>query len=299
MIYTLTFNPAIDYVMHVDGVKKGTVNRASEEAYYFGGKGINVSVVLNTLGIESVALGFIAGFTGRVLQSGLSEMKVATDFVELPAGFTRINVKLKSDAETEINGRGPEIDSDSLDQMKTRLDKLDSNDILVISGLIPDSVPADFIHIIMKEAADKGVVTIIDAAGSTMMEMLEYKPFLIKPNNRELADMLGEKMESTTEIIAGTRKLREMGARNILVSRGGNGAVLMDEDGEIHIAKAIRGKVKNSVGAGDAMVAGFLTGFMRKRDYEYALKLGIAAGTATACRAGRATAEDIKETLNF
>lgn len=293
MVYTVTFNPAIDYVVHADEIKVGGVNRTKSEKIYFGGKGINVSMVLSELGVKSKALGFIAGFTGDAIEKGVSEKGVETDFIRLENGFSRINVKIKSEnntkycTETELNGQGPAIDEKALNALFEKLDKLSEGDILVLAGSIPDSMPADIYEKILERLQNKNIKAVVDATKNLLMNVLKYKPFLIKPNNHELGEMFGVTLKTNDEISEYAQKLKDMGARNVLVSMAGDGALLLDENGKTHVCGVCRGTVKNSVGAGDSMVAGFIAG-SEQGDYEYALKLGTAAGGATAFSDGLA-----------
>ncbi len=287
MVYTVTFNPAIDYVVHTDEIKVGGVNRAKTEKIYFGGKGINVSMVLSELGVKSKALGFIAGFTGDAIEKGVSEKGIDTDFVRLENGFSRINVKIKSENETELNGQGPTIDEKALNALFEKLDKLSEGDTLVLAGSIPDSMPADIYEKILERLQNKNIKAVVDATKNLLMNVLKYKPFLIKPNNHELGEMFGVTLKTNDEIAEYAQKLKDMGARNVLVSMAGDGALLLDENGKTHVCGVCKGTVKNSVGAGDSMVAGFIAG-SEQGDYEYALKLGTAAGGATAFSDGLA-----------
>ena len=281
MVYTVTFNPAIDYVIQMDELKTGSVNRSKSERMYCGGKGINVSLVLAELGIKSKALGFVAGFTGKAIEDGVTEKGVQTDFVHLKSGCSRINVKIKSADETEINGQGPEISDDAIDRLYDKLDELSCGDVLVLAGSIPDSLPSDIYEKILSHISDKKIRIVVDATKDLLLNVLKYKPFLIKPNNHELGELFGTELKSIGEIVDCAKKLKEMGAVNVLVSMAGDGAILLDENGEIHQCGVCKGKVKNSVGAGDSMVAGFIAG-LENGDYEYALKLGTATGGATA-----------------
>ncbi|MBP3760060.1 MAG: 1-phosphofructokinase [Ruminococcus sp.] len=296
MIYTVTFNPAVDYVVHVENMKNGSVNRSSCEEIYFGGKGINVSVVLNELGVPSVALGFVAGFTGQAIRDGIENIGIRTDFINLGSGNSRINIKIKSSQETEINGQGPFIDDKALDEFFRKLDMLKDNDILILAGSIPKSLPDDIYERILSRTADKNIRTVVDATNKLLLNTLKYKPFLIKPNNHELGEMFGVNISETDDIVKYARKLHDMGAENVLVSMAEKGALLVDENNQIHICGVCRGNVKNSVGAGDSMVAGFVAGSMNG-DYEYALKLGTAAGGATAFSDGLAVKDKIFELL--
>lgn len=302
MIYTVTFNPAVDYVVHTDEISIGSVNRAKDEKIYFGGKGINVSMVLSELGVKSKALGFVAGFTGDAIEKGVAEKGIETDFVHLDNGFSRINVKMKSEskaescAETELNGQGPKIDGKALDKLFEKLDKLSSGDTIILAGSIPDSMPADIYEKILERLQNKNVKAVVDATKDLLMNVLKYKPFLIKPNNHELGEMFGVTLKTNAEIAEYAQKLKEMGARNVLVSMAGDGALLLDENGKTHVCGVCKGTVKNSVGAGDSMVAGFIAG-SENGDYEYALKLGTAAGGATAFSDGLAEKTLIDELL--
>lgn len=292
MVYTVTFNPAIDYVVHTDGMTVGSINRAKSEKIFFGGKGINVSIVLSELGITSKALGFVAGFTGAAIEQGIAEKGIETDFVHLDNGFSRINVKIKSGSETELNGQGPAIDDKALGALFGKLDNLSDGDTIVLAGSIPDCMPSDSYERILEHLSGKNIRTVVDATKDLLMNVLKYRPFLIKPNNHELGEMFGVTLETNDEIAAYAGKLKDMGARNVLVSMAGDGALLLDENGKTHICGVCKGTVKNSVGAGDSMVAGFIAG-CEKGDYEYALKLGTAAGGATAFSDGLAQREEI------
>lgn len=296
MIYTVTFNPAIDYVVHTGKMEVGSVNRSESEEKYFGGKGINVSFVLSELGIRSIALGFVAGFTGEAIEKGVAAKGVETDFVHLENGFSRINVKIKSDNETELNGQGPKISQAALDSLFNKLDKLRDGDTLVLAGSVPNTLPSDIYEKILEFLSDRKIKTVVDAANDLLKNALKYRPFLIKPNNHELGEMFGVKLNSRSEIAEYAAKLKEMGARNVLVSMAEDGALLLDENGKTHICGVCKGAVKNSVGAGDSMVAGFIAGSLAG-DYEYALKLGTAAGGATAFSDGLAQKDDIYRLL--
>ena len=296
MVYTVTFNPAIDYVVHTGTMKLGEVNRSASEEMYFGGKGINVSAVLKELGISSKALGFTAGFTGEAIENGIRAMGIESDFVRLKSGSSRINVKIKADEETELNGQGPHIDDSALEELFKKLDKLTDGDILVLAGSIPSSLPSDIYERIMQRLSDRKIRTVVDATKDLLLNVLKYKPFLIKPNDRELGEMFGVRLGSEGEIEQYARRLREMGAGNVLVSMAGDGAILIDESGNTHRCGVCKGEVRNSVGAGDSMVAGFIAGSL-EGDYEYALRLGTAAGGATAFSDGLASREKIDELL--
>lgn len=292
MVYTVTFNPAIDYVVHTDEMKVGSVNRSRSEEIYFGGKGINVSIVLSELGIKSKAMGFVAGFTGEAIEKGVAEKGIETDFVHLENGYSRINVKIKSGAETELNGQGPEIGGKALDELFEKLDKLEDGDTIVLAGSIPGTLPSDIYEKILQRLSDRKIKTVVDATKDLLINVLKYKPFLIKPNNYELGEIFGVTLTSNDEIAKYAGKLKEMGARNVLVSMAGDGALLLDENGKTHICGVCNGTVKNSVGAGDSMVAGFIAG-SQEGDYDYALRLGTATGGATAFSDGLATKSEI------
>ena len=292
MIYTVTFNPAVDLVVSADHINTGAVNRLKSEEIYFGGKGINVSIVLNELGIKSRAFGFIAGFTGEAIENGLASQGIETGFVRLKNGFSRINVKIKSDEETELNGRGPDIPDDAVAELFERLEMIKDGDTLVLAGSIPPSLPSDIYEKILAHLEGRKIRTVVDATKDLLLNVLKYHPFLVKPNNHELGEMFGVKLETTEQIAEYAGKLRDMGARNVLVSMAGDGALLLDENGKIHTCGVCKGTVKNSVGAGDSMVAGFIAG-SENGDYEYALKLGTACGGATAFSEGLAKKDDI------
>lgn len=294
MVYTVTFNPAIDYVVHTGEMKLGATNRSEREEMYFGGKGINVSIVLRELGIDSKAFGFTAGFTGEAIEKGLADVGIDTDFVRLEKGNSRINVKIKASEETELNGQGPDIDDKAISALFEKLDKLSDGDTLVLAGSIPSSLPADIYERILERLSGRNIRAVVDATKDLLLNVLKYKPFLIKPNNHELGEMFGVTLNSDEEIETYARKLQEMGAVNVLISMAGDGAILIDEYGKMHRCGVCKGVVKNSVGAGDSMVAGFIAGVI-KGDYEYALKLGTAAGGATAFSDGLATKEEITE----
>ena len=296
MIYTLTFYPAIDYVMYFDGVDFGKTSRAKDEYTVIGGKGINVSVVLNRLGAKTVAMGFVAGFTGDAIKSELEKDGIKTDFVQLEKGISRINVKVKSESETELNGKGPEIPESAVDELYKKLDGIKEGDTLVLAGSVPESLPRDIYSRIMERLCHKNIKVVVDAEGELLLNCLKYKPFLIKPNHHELGAIFGKELKSQDEIVNHAKKLQEMGAENVLVSMGGEGAVLVDQNGNVHFCPAFSGELKNSVGAGDSMVAGFLKG-IETNDFGYALKLGTASGSATAFCVGLATKEDIMKLI--
>ena len=297
MIYTVTFNPAIDYVVWLDRLEPGSINRARQELIQFGGKGINVSVVLGNLGVDNRALGFLAGFTGQAVEQGLAQMGVQTDFIHLEAGVTRINVKIKGGEETELNGRGPDIDPAALGQLFEKLNGLAGPDILVLAGSIPASLPSDVYEQIMARLDGTGVRVVVDAEGELLSNVLRYRPFLIKPNNLELGGIFGRELHTLEEIRECAAALQERGARNVLVSMAGDGAILLDEQGGFHQIAAPQGTVRNSVGAGDSMVAGFLAGYLQSGSFEQALRMGAATGSATAFSDGLATRETVEGLL--
>lgn len=295
MIYTVTFNPAVDYVVRAEKIISGEVNRSDSEEIFFGGKGINVSLVLAQLGIKSCALGFVAGFTGSAIEQGVRDAGVETDLVHLEKGFSRINVKLKAEQETEINGQGPDIGEEALSQLYEKLDRLQSGDTLVLAGSVPKTLPSDIYESILARLSGKSVRFVVDASGQLLMNVLKYRPFLIKPNDKELSEMFGVKLTDAEQIAEYAEKLREMGAQNVLVSMAGDGALLVDENGDIHRCGVCKGTVRNSVGAGDSMVAGFVAG--ADKGYDYALRLGTACGGATAFSDGLAQRKDIDRLL--
>lgn len=286
MIYTITFNPAVDYVVTADTFRTGKTNRTKTENIVFGGKGVNVSLLLHALNTNSVALGFIAGFTGRALREGVENEGVTTDFIEVENGFTRINLKLHAEEETELNGSGPEISEENLKVFFEKLKALTSEDILVLSGSVPKSLPKDIYAQIAKLAQEKGVRFIADAAGDLLLSTLEFEPFLVKPNREELSEMSSAPAESDEQVIALAEKLKKRGAQNVLVSMAGDGAILLTADDRIYFAPAAKGTLVNSTGAGDSMVGGFLAEFTRSGDFEKALSMGTAAGGATAFSVG-------------
>lgn len=297
MIYTVTFNPSLDYVVQVKGFQGDTVNRVSSENLYAGGKGNNVAVVLSNLGLKSRALGFRAGFTGIAMEQMLQEYGCDTDFIPLEEGMTRINVKVKSEKEFEINGQGPMIPEEKIEQLYRKIDMLKKEDVLVLSGSIPNTLPSDVYEQIMKRLDGKGVRISVDATQDLLFKVLKYHPFLIKPNNYELGEMFGIVLESDGQIIEYAKKLQDMGACNVLVSMAGDGAILVAENGEVWKLLPPKGVVVNSVGAGDSMVAGFLAGYLKSGNYEKALRLGTAAGSATAFTSWLAGREEIEALL--
>lgn len=298
MIYTVTFNPSLDYVIGVEHLMLGGINRTTHEEIYPGGKGNNVAVVLSNLGVRSKALGFVAGFTGKQLEEMLQEYGCYTDFIWLDEGVTRINVKISSDEESEINGQGPLITEQAIEELYEKLDQMANGDILVLAGSIPNTLPEDIYERIMARLSGKGIHFVVDATKDLLLNVLKYHPFLIKPNNHELGEMFHTELRTDEEIIEYAKKLQEMGAENVLVSMAGDGAILLTEKGEVHKGLPPKGTVKNSVGAGDSMVAGFLTGYLNTGDYQKAFELGITTGSASAFVYWLATREEIEALLN-
>lgn len=297
MIYTLTFNPSLDYIVTVPEFTCGIVNRTTEEIIFPGGKGINVSMVLKNLGFENTALGFLAGFTGDKLKTLLEEKGVHAEFIEVETGMTRINVKLRSNQETEINGQGPAIEDADIRKLYERLDQLTEGDILIMAGSIPDIMPGTMYMDIMQHLKEKNLKIVVDATKDLLVNVLQYHPFLIKPNNHELEEIFRVTIKDKAEVITYARKLQEKGARNVLVSMAGAGAVLAAEDGSIYQADAPKGKVVNSVGAGDSMVAGFLAGYLESETYKTAFQMGVCTGSASAFSEELATKQEVIELL--
>ena len=298
MIYTVTFNPAIDYVVELVSFNIGEINRTTREYMNLGGKGVNVSRVLTNLEVPNVALGFVAGFTGDALRTGLERMGVKTDFISLEEGNTRINVNIKGVEETDINARGPEIPNSAIDELFKKLNNLQSGDTLVLAGSIPTSLPNDMYERIMERLYGKGIRFVVDATRDLLVKSLKYEPFLIKPNNHELGEIFGLELTTDNEIIYYARELKKQGAKNVLISMAGDGAILVDENDVAHKIGTPKGKVKNSVGAGDSMVAGFCAGYLEKGDYKYALRMGTAAGSASAFSESLATKQEVIDLLN-
>lgn len=297
MIYTITFNPALDYIVKMDEFNLGNVNRSNNEFVYAGGKGINVSIVLNNLGVKSKALGFIAGFTGEEIERRVREFGCDTEFIKLKEGMSRINVKIKADVESEINGGGPNISSDALEELYKKLDTLTVGDILVLAGSIPKTMPTDVYERIMERLQEKNIKFIVDTTGESLLKVLKYNPFLIKPNHHELGELFGVKLNSKEEIIEYAKKLKDMGAQNVIISMAGDGAILIDSNGGVTTSNVPKGVVKNSVGAGDSMVAGFIAGYLNSEKIEDGFKLGVATGSASAFSEGLATKDYVYELL--
>lgn len=293
MIYTLTFNPSLDYIVTVPRFTCGIVNRTKEEVIFPGGKGINVSMVLKNLGFENTALGFLAGFTGDKLKSLVEEKGIHAEFISVKEGMSRINVKLRSEQETEINGQGPAIGETDIQKLYERLEQLKDGDILVMAGSIPDVMPGTMYMDIMKHLRDKKLKIVVDATKDLLVNVLEYHPFLIKPNNHELGEIFGVTIQEKEDVVAYAKKLQEKGARNVLISMAGDGAVLVAEDGTVYQSGAPKGKVVNSVGAGDSMVAGFLAGYLEHGSYEKAFRMGVCTGSASAFSEQLATKEEV------
>lgn len=297
MIYTITFNPAIDYIIGLDSLKLNAVNRTISEKIFFGGKGINVSYILNQFNVPNIALGFVAGFTGKAIEDGVQNMGINTDFVHLKDGFSRINVKIKSNEETEINGQGADISQEELQMLYSKLDSITKDDFLVLAGSVPKSLPSDIYEKILERLSNRGVNFVVDATNQLLLNSLKYKPFLIKPNHIELAEMFNVELNSNEDIIFYARKLKTMGAINVLISMAERGSILIDENDLVHIVKAPKGEVVNSVGAGDSMLAGFLASYTTNYSYDEALKLGTACGSATTFSEGLAEKSFIEKIL--
>jgi len=299
MIYTLTLNPSIDYVVHLDKFVSGITNRTNSEEYYIGGKGINVSCILAQLDIKSTALGFTAGFTGEAIERGLEEMGICSDFIRLREGISRINIKVKADRESEINCQGPHISDDEMDQLLSRIGQVQDGDTVVLAGSIPKTVADDTYERILRIISGRQVRIVVDATKKLLVNCLVHKPFLIKPNRQELSEIFGTSADSEEETARCAEELMRQGARNVIVSLGGEGAVLFAEDGKAYHSGTVREKVLNTVGSGDSMVAGFIAGYEQTGDYGYALKLGAACGNATAFSPGLADRKKIYEVLEM
>ncbi len=295
MIYTVTFNPSIDYIVTVEDLKLGEVNRTSKELMFPGGKGINVSMVLKNLGFDNTALGFLAGFTGDSIEQMLKANGVTTDFIKVKEGVSRINVKIRASEESEINGMGPAISKDDIDELYKKLDKLKDGDVLCLAGSIPSVMPSTMYSDIMKYLEGKDIKIVVDATRDLLVNVLEYKPFLIKPNNHELGEIYNVTLKTREEVVPYAKKMQEAGARNVLISMAGEGAVLVAEDGSVYMSEAPKGKVVNSVGAGDSMVAGFVSGYLESGDYKQALRKGLLTGSASAFSEELATKEEVEK----
>lgn len=297
MIYTVTFNPSLDYIVSVDNLTLGAVNRTNREIINPGGKGINVSLVLRNLGVDSTALGFMAGFTGEEISRRLEEQGIKSDFIRVENGLSRINVKVRSNEESEINGMGPAIADGDIEKLYEQLEFLKDGDILVLAGSIPSVMPETMYSDIMNRLSGKKLKIVVDATRDLLVNVLKYHPFLIKPNNHELGEIYGVSLETRDDVVPYARKLQEEGARNVLISMAGEGAVLLTEDGQVYQSEAPEGVVQNSVGAGDSMVAGFVAGYLASGDYEQAFYTGICTGSASAFSEGMATREAVQELL--
>ena len=297
MIYTITFNPALDYISQVEKFEIGKINRTKTEKILPGGKGLNVSTVLKNLGIESTALGFIAGFTGKELKRNIEEKGIKTDFIKVEKGITRINVKISSNEETALNGNGPEITEEDINKLLEKIQKITEEDMVILAGNIPRCINNDIYGIICKTLEKNNVTFVVDATKELLMNVLKYKPFLIKPNKEELEETFKEKIETKEEIIVHAKKLQQIGAQNVLISLGGEGAILVTTEGKEYYSKAPKGKVLNTVGAGDSMVAGFIAGYEQSGDFEQAFKMGIATGSASSFSMNLATAEEVANLL--
>ena len=298
MIFTVTFNPSLDYIVRVDEMRLGTINRTNYEQLLPGGKGINVSIVLGNLGHPSRALGFSAGVTGVALEELLADSGVDADLVHVKAGFTRINAKVKAVEETEINGQGPRIAPEDVDALFSKLDVLGQDDTLVISGSVPNTLPSDMYEQVMERLAGRGVRIVVDAERDLLTRVLPYRPFLVKPNNHELGDIFGVTLKTRDEVVLYARRMQEMGAQNVLVSMAGEGGVLVAADGQVYQSPAAKGTVVNSVGAGDSCVAGFLAGLMETGSYQTAFRMGLAAGSASAFSDHLATRPEVEDLMS-
>lgn len=297
MIYTVTLNPSIDYIVRLNDLTLGITNRTTSEEYYFGGKGINVSLVLAELDLDSTALGFVAGFTGEAIEKGIKNDRIHTEFIKLKEGNSRINVKIKADEETEINGQGPHIYPDELEKLMEKLDEIQDGDTLILAGSIPNTLPDDIYERMLERLKDKDIRIVVDATKKLLINSLKYKPFLIKPNRQEISEIFGVDVKTEEDTEKYAKKLMEMGAQNVLISLGGEGAMLIDENSEKHKMGVLKEKVINTVGSGDSMVAGFVAGYEKEKSYPYALKLGSVCGNATAFLPGLATKKKINELL--
>lgn len=298
MIFTVTFNPSLDYIVRVDEMRLGTINRTNYEQLLPGGKGINVSIVLGNLGHPSRALGFSAGVTGVALEKLLADAGVDADLVHVKEGFTRINAKVKAVEETELNGQGPRIAPEDVDALFSKLDVLGQDDTLVISGSVPNTLPSDMYEQVMERLAGHGVRIVVDAERDLLTRVLPYRPFLVKPNNHELGDIFGVTLKTRDEVVPYARRMQEMGAQNVLVSMAGEGGVLVVADGQVYQSPAAKGTVVNSVGAGDSCVAGFLAGLMETGSYQTAFRMGLAAGSASAFSDHLATRPEVEDLMS-
>ena len=302
MIYTITFNPALDYITQVENFKTGEINRTKTETILPGGKGLNVSIVLKNLGIENTALGFVAGFTGEELIRKLETQGVKTDFVKAKDGITRINVKISSVndnsvEETALNGMGPQITKENIEELMNKIQNMTVDDFVILSGSIPKNIDNNIYEKICKILNEKGITFIVDSTQELLINVLKYKPFLIKPNKEELKETVKRNIHTKEDIINSAKTLQEMGAQNVLVSLGNDGAILLTQEEKTYYSEAPIGQVVNTVGSGDSMVAGFLAGYYKTKDYEYALKMGVSAGSASAFSVELATKEKVNSIL--
>lgn len=297
MFYTVTLNPALDYILQVDDFGIGKINRTKTEKILPGGKGLNVSMVLKNLEIDTVAIGFIAGFTGDELRKQMEQKGVKTEFIKVQNGITRINVKISSNQETALNGIGPDIDEKDIEELLQKINEITSDDLVILSGNIPKSIPKNIYQIICDILEKNNVTFVVDATRELLIDVLKYKPFLIKPNKEELEETFKVKITTKDELVTYAKKLQDMGAQNVLISLGGDGAILLNKEGKVYYSKAPKGKVINTVGAGDSMVAGFLAGYKKTKDYEQAFKMGIATGSASAFSMDLATAKEVEDLL--
>ena len=297
MIYTVTLSPSIDYVVRLSSMRFNVTNRTDSEEFYYGGKGINVSLILSELDLDSTALGFIAGFTGDAIANGIRNPHIRTDFIRLEEGFSRINIKIKAGGETEVNGQGPDIPAWALEQLMQKLDAIRDGDILVLAGSVPKTLPDDVYERMLDRLAGRRIMIVVDATKKLLVNSLKHRPFLIKPNRMELSEIFHKEVETAADVEKYARELQKMGARNVIVSLGRKGAFLLDENGEAHNYGTLKQTVVNTVGAGDSMVAGFIAGYLKTGDYDYALKLGSACGNATSFLPGLATRAKIEELL--
>lgn len=297
MFYTVTLNPALDYILQVDDFGIGKINRTKTEKILPGGKGLNVSMVLKNLEIDTVAIGFIAGFTGDELRKQMEQKGVKTEFIKVQNGITRINVKISSNQETALNGIGPDIDEKDIEELLQKINEITSDDLVILSGNIPKSIPKNIYQIICDILEKNNVTFVVDATRELLIDVLKYKPFLIKPNKEELEETFKVKITTKDELVTYAKKLQDMGAQNVLISLGGDGAMLLNKEDKVYYSKAPKGKVINTVGAGDSMVAGFLAGYKKTKDYEQAFKMGIATGSASAFSMDLATAKEVEDLL--
>jgi len=300
MVYTVTFNPALDYTLKLEGLTADSIQRSTRETFYAGGKGINVSNILTQLEIPNIALGFIAGFTGMEIERLVYGLGIIPDFIHLASGNSRINVKIRSadGTETDINARGCDLDEKALNEFYNKLDRLETGDYLVLSGSIPNSLPSDIYEQILHSLSGKKIECLVDATGELLLNTLKYNPFLIKPNKEELGELFGETVKTGDDVFRFAKALQDKGARNVLVSMGSEGGILLTEYGQSIQASAIHGRAVNTVGAGDSMLAGFLAGWIKYEDYQKALNLGTASGAATAFCEGIAAKDEILRLYN-